>query len=96
MAVSMIAGGSVGVWALHQILDLGGGAARIGVELAFLAAVVLLLGGTMPQRSGKPPFQQWSEGVRPTRASARRGFGRLGVDPDGAIVARVAGLFPRR
>ncbi len=67
MVLSAIAGGAVGVWALHKILDLGDGIAKIVVELAFLAAIALFLGYTMPQKSGKPPFQQWAEGVRPKR-----------------------------
>lgn len=96
MVLSAIAGGAVGVWFLHKILDLGSGAAKIGLELAFLTAIALFLGYTMPQKSGKPPFQQLAEGVKPTRDTARRGFDRLGVDPNGAIASKVAALFPKR
>lgn len=95
MTLSLIAGGAVGVWSLHKILDLGTGAAKIGVELAFLAAVALFVGYTMPQQSGKPPFQQWAQGVKPTRAAARRGFDRLGVNPNGAVADKIVNLFPR-
>jgi|CXWL01.1.fsa_nt_gi hypothetical protein len=94
--LSLIAGGSVGVWCLHKILDLGEGAAKILVEIAFIAGVAGFVGYTMPQKSGKPPFQQWSEGVRPTRGSARRGFERMGLNPEGALAATVVALFPRR
>ena len=84
----------MGVWALDKVLDFGSGAAKLGVELAFLAAIALFLGYTMPQKSGKPPFQQWSEGAKPTRVAVRRGFERLGVDPNGLVAKRVANLFP--
>jgi hypothetical protein len=80
MALSVIAGGAVGVWALGKILDLGGGTAKIAIELVFLAGIAIGLGYTMPQKSGKPPFQQWSEGVRPSRDAIRRGLDRLGID----------------
>ena len=94
--LSVIAGGAVGVWFLHRILDLGEGAAKIGVELAFLAGVILFVGYTMPQKSGKAPLTQWTEGARPTRSSARQGFDRLGIDPNGAIASSVVSLFPKR
>lgn len=96
MVLSVIAGGAVGVWALHKILDLSRGAAKVGIELAFLAAVALFLGYTMPQKSGKPPFQQWAQGVRPTRAAARQGFERLGLNPYGPAVAKIIDLLPER
>ncbi|MBI4060688.1 MAG: hypothetical protein HY403_04590 [Elusimicrobia bacterium] len=96
LALSAIAGGAVGVWALGKILDLGGGAAKAAIELAFLAAIALFLGYTMPQKSGKPPFQQWAEGARPTRSTARQGLDRLGVDPNGAVASTLIDLFPKR
>ncbi len=96
MVISVIAGGAFGVWALHKVLDLGSGAAKIGLEAAFLLAIALFLGYTMPQKSGKPPFQQWAEGVRPTRDTARQGFDRLGVNPNGAAAAKIVDLFPKR
>ena len=86
----------MGVWCLQKILDLGEGAAKIFIELAFIVCVGLVVGYTMPQKSGKPPFQQWSEGVRPSRETARRGLDRLGVDPEGALASRIVGLFPKR
>ncbi len=95
MVLAAIAGGAVGVWFLHKILDLGEGAAKIGIELAFLAVIVLFVGYTMPQKSGKPPFTQWAEGVRPTRSSARQGFEHLGVDPNGKAASFLVDLFPK-
>ena len=96
MVLSVIAGGSVGIWALHKVLNLGTGTAKIGIELAFLVAIALFLGYTMPQKSGKPPFQQWAEGVRPTRDTARQGFDHLGVNPNGAVASLIVDLFPKR
>lgn len=96
IVLAVIAGGSVGLWALNKVLDLGSGAAKVGLEAAFLAAIALFVGYTMPQKSGKPPFQQWAEGVRPTQASARQGFDRLGVNPNGPVASRVVKLFPKR
>lgn len=96
MAISVIAGGAVGVWALHTILDMGEGVAKIGVELAFLVAIALFLGYTLPQKSGKAPLEQWAEGVRPNRTSARHGFERLGLNPNGSVTSRLIDLFPKR
>lgn len=96
MVLSGIAGGAVGVFALHKILDLGEGVAKIGVEIVFLVGVALFVGYTMPQKSGKPPFEQWAEGARPTQTTARQGFDRLGVDPNGAVASRIIRLFPKR
>jgi hypothetical protein len=96
MALSMIAGGAVGIWALDKVLDFGSGAAKIGIELAFLVAIALFAGYTMPQKSGKPPLQQFAEGVRPTRDTARQGLERLGVNPNGAAASVIVRLFPKR
>lgn len=95
MTLAFIAGGAVGVFFLFKMLDLTEGAAKIGLELTFVAAVVLWVGYTMPQKSGKAPLTQWAEGVRPRRDDAKRGFKRLGVDPDGTVPARIVELFPR-
>ena len=96
MVFSVIAGGAVAIWFLNKILDLGSGAAKIGLELAFLLGIALFLGYTMPQKSGKAPLEQWSEGVRPNRDGARKGFDRLGIDPNGRAASRIIGLFPKR
>ncbi len=95
MTLSLIAGGAVGVWFLHKILDLGEGTAKIALEIGFVVVIVLWVGYTMPQKSGKAPFTQWAEGVRPKRDDARRGFKRLGIDPGGAVAEKVVDLFPR-
>ena len=96
VVLAVIAGGAVGLWLLKKILDLGEGAAKLLLELAFLGAVAAFVGYTMPQKSGKPPLTQWAEGARPTRDSARRGLERLGVDPSGAAASRLVALFPKR
>jgi hypothetical protein len=96
VALSAIAVGAVGLWLLKKMLDLGEGAAKIALELAFLCAVAAFLGYTLPQKSGKPPLTQWAEGSRPTQDSARRGLARLGADPDGPIASKLVALFPKR
>lgn len=96
MVLSVIAAGAVAILFLHKILDLGSAASKIGLEAAFLIAITLFLGYTMPQKSGKPPFQLWAEGVRPNQGSARQGFDRLGVNPNGPVASKVVGLFPKR
>jgi hypothetical protein len=95
LTLSLIAGGAVGLWLLKKVLDLGEGAAKLLLELVFLAGVAGFVGYTMPQKSGKTPFEQWSAGARPNRDAARRGIERLGVDPNGAAASRVVALFPR-
>ena len=96
VVLSVVAGGAVGLWLLKKILDLGEGAAKIALELAFLGAVAAFIGYTMPQKSGKPPLTQWAEGARPTQDSARRGLERLGADPAGLLASKVVALFPKR
>lgn len=96
VVLSFIAGGAAAVYFLSKILDLGSGAAKIGLEAAFVVAIALFVGYTMPQKSGKPPFQQWAEGVRPNRGTARHGLERLGVNPNGKAAAAVIDLFPKR
>ncbi len=91
-----IAGGVVGLWLLRKLLDLSEGALKIALEAGFLIGVALFLGYTLPQKSGKPPLTQWSEGVRPTQDSARRGFKRLGLDPRGSVASKLVGLLPER
>ncbi len=96
MTLALIAGGAVSIWVFNKVLDLGGAATKLAVELAFLVALALFLGYTLPQQSGKPPFQQWTEGARPTRAAARKGFIRFGINPKGTAAACVIALFPAR
>lgn len=72
-----IAGGVVGLWFLHKLLDLSEGILKIALEAAFVVGVAAFVGYTMPQKSGKPPLTQWAEGARPTQDAARRGFERL-------------------
>ena len=94
--LSVIAGGAVGLWLMKKALDLGEGAAKLVLELAFLGGVAAFVGWTMPQKSGKPPLTQWAQGARPTRDSASRGLERLGADPNGALASKLVALFPTR
>jgi hypothetical protein len=91
----VIAGGVVGLAFLQKMLDLGEGALKIALEVAFLAVVAIFLGYTMPQKSGKPPLAQWADGERPNRDAARRGLERLHADPDGFVGSKVVALFPK-
>lgn len=95
MTLSLIAGGAVGVWFLHKILDLGEGALKIALEIGFVAVIVLWVGCTMPQKSGKAPLAQWAEGARPRRDDARRGLERLGLDPGAFPGKHIIDLVPR-
>jgi hypothetical protein len=88
-----LAGGVVGLWFLLKILDLG--AKRFAVELGFLVLVFLLVGYTLPQKSGKAPLEQWSAGGRPGEPAARRGVARLGLSPDEGYGAWIVSFFPR-
>ncbi|MEK7389376.1 MAG: hypothetical protein AAB036_06740 [Elusimicrobiota bacterium] len=92
---SLIASGALGVWLIHKTFDLSEVAAKFMVEAAFLVTVAAFVGFTMPQRSGKTPFQQWADGARPTRSTARRGLRRLGLDPDG-VAGGILRLLPDR
>ena len=96
VVLAVIAGGAVGLWMMKKVLDLGDGAAKFALELAFLGGVAAFVGYTMPQKSGKAPLTQWAEGARPTRDEARRGIERLGGDPNGTVASKVVALFPKR
>lgn len=91
----VLAGGVVGLAFLQKILDIGEGALKLALEAAFIAVVVVFLGYTMPQKSGKAPLSQWAEGRRPDRDAARRGLERLHADPNGPVGARIVALFPK-
>jgi hypothetical protein len=94
--LSLIAGGTVALWFLKKIIGLVEGTALIAAEAVFLLAVALFVGYTMPQKSGKPPLEQWAEGARPNRDSARRGLEQLGFNPNGPAAAKFISLFPKR
>lgn len=96
VAAAAILGGAFGLWVLKKLLDLGEDGAKVLLELLFLAGVAGFLANSMPQKSGKAPLKQWAEGARPNRETARRGFLRLGADPDGAVASKIVGFFPKR
>lgn len=65
-------------------------------EICFAVILILYIGWTMPQNSGRPPIQLWIEGHHPNRALAREGISRLRLNPDSKPAQLVIGLFPRR
>lgn len=93
-SLSIIAGGSVALFLFMKLIDLGSTVTKLFLELAFAGAVALYFGYTMPQRSGKTPIEQWLEGARPTRSTARRGLEKLRLDPGGPLKP-VVELFPK-
>jgi hypothetical protein len=94
-SLSIIAGGCVGLYVFLKIVEVSSGLVKLAAELAFALAVALYFGYTMPQKSGKPPIEQWAEGHRPSQGDARRGLERVGIDPHGALADRLVSLFPR-
>lgn len=94
-SLSIICGGAVALFFFLKMVEIGSFFVKLGAELAFVAAVALYLGYTMPQASGRPPIEQWLNGARPTQSGARQGLERLGVDPHGAVVDKLVGLFPK-
>lgn len=93
-SLSIVAGGAIGLFMFMKVIDVSSAAIKIGLELVFAAAVLLYFGYTMPQLSGKAPLEQWAEGVRPTRSTAKRGLEKLHLDPDG-FLEPVVKLFPK-
>lgn len=86
-------------FALHAALGLLRIGSLIGTflfEFSFALGLLLYMGWTMPQNSGKPPLQQWIEGRTPTQAHARNGIARIGLDPDSKPARFLIRLFPRR
>ena len=94
-SLSILAGLAVGVFLLLKIIDISSALGKFVIEMCFAAGVLLYFGYTMPQKSGKPPIQQWVEGHRPTRSDARDGVQRLGVDPNSKPAEFVIDLFPK-
>jgi hypothetical protein len=65
VAFSGIVGGAVALWILKKMLDLGEGAAKLLLEVLFLAGIAVFIGFTMPQKSGKAPMREWAERTHP-------------------------------
>lgn len=94
ITVPLLLGGAVGVFILLKAIDLGSKTAALAIELSFAGAVLLYLGFTMPQTKGKAPLMQLLAGDVPTRATARDGLRKLGLDPDSAPAKLLTKLFP--
>lgn len=95
ITVPVLLGGAVGVFILLKAIDLGSKGLALAVELGFAAAVVLYLGFTLPQAKGRAPLSQVLDGEIPSRATARDGLRRLGLDPGGPA-GIVTKLFPEK
>lgn len=93
--LAIIGGAAVGLFILTSAIQITSTAIKIGIELAFAAGVAAWLAYTMPQKSGKSPWEQWAEGHRPNQSEAREGISRLGADPGSPAAAFVVGLFPK-
>jgi hypothetical protein len=93
--LAIIGGAAVGLFILTSAIQITSTAMKIAIELAFAAGVAVWLAYTMPQKSGKTPWEQWAEGHRPNQSEARQGLSRLGADPQSPAAAFVIGLFPK-
>ncbi|MBI3553259.1 MAG: hypothetical protein HY077_12260 [Elusimicrobia bacterium] len=94
-SLAIIAGAAVGMFIFLKVFDLSSRLAKIALELGFAAVVALWFAWTMPQKSGKTPWEQWAEGHRPNQLEARDGFARIGVNPSSPAAAFIVSLFPR-
>lgn len=64
------------------------------LEALFAAALVVVLGFTMPAKGG-PALPQLLNGKFPTQGSVREGLTMLGVDPKSEHARKVVEFFPR-
>lgn len=94
-SLALIAGGAVGLIFFFKMVEIGSRLTRLAIELVFAAGVFLYFGYTMPQKSGKPPIQQWMEGYHPTQTHARDGLSRVGLDPNSKPSQWIVALFPK-
>ena len=84
---------------LHMALEMFKIGSLIGsiiFEFCFGLGLILYMGWTMPQKSGKTPIQLWAEGHRPTQAAASEGLERLHLNPQSRAGALILGFFPKR
>ena len=95
VVLALIIGAALGI---HIFLNAVRTATLIGsilFDLAFAGAVCYYLAWRLPTQSGKPPIQQWAEGHRPTRKTAREGLSRLKLNPDSGPAQLLIALFPK-
>ncbi len=64
---AVIGGGAVALWILKKVLDVGEGAAKLFLELVFLAGVAAYIVSTMPHAAGQAPLRRWADGARSKR-----------------------------
>lgn len=94
--VSILTGSAVALWAGHRALIRGTLTGVVLFEFSFFLGSVLYVGWSMPQESGKPPIMLVIEGRRLSRGDAKKGLGRLGINPDSAPGRLMLGLYPKR
>lgn len=95
-SLSIIAGGAVALFFFLKMVEISSFMVKLAAEIAFVAAVALYLGYTMPQASGQAPISLWLQGQHhPTQSGARQGLTRIGVDSHGAVGEKLVALFPK-
>ena len=80
----------------HFLLGMFESAVGSGIfafELLFIVVVAGFMAFTLPQASGVPPYRQWLDNGRPTRATASGGLSKLGLDPNSAVGRAILATF---
>jgi hypothetical protein len=95
IALTLIFLAAIGVYVTFRVLRLGTAVGTFLFDIAFATSVLLGVGWTMPQRSGKVPVQLFVEGVRPNRERAEEGLERLQIDPTTRRARLFLKLFPK-
>lgn len=96
VTLAIIFAAAFGVTALLQVVKISSLIGTLMFEFCFALAILLYVGWTMPQASGKPPIQQWVEGHHPNQAMARQGAEKLGLDPKGKFSSYLIKFFPKK
>ncbi|MHB2025766.1 MAG: hypothetical protein ACYCPQ_03870 [Elusimicrobiota bacterium] len=94
--LSVIFCGAAGLFILFKLIDWSSALAKLSLEAIFIAAVALYIGYTLPQKSGRPPIEQWMNGHHPTQTDASEGLQRLGISPKSKPGQLLLGMFVSR
>lgn len=95
ISIGMIVGGAAAVHVTLNMMKVASLVSILLFELAFVGLAVLYLAYTLPTDSGKPPVQQWAEGHKPTRDTARATIERVGIDPKWGPAKLLIKAFPK-